>query len=55
LVSPLKKGHGATIESDEPLDTTPSTTHVLTPGYSDKSLARAIYKDARKGKNKLVQ
>jgi hypothetical protein len=54
LASPPKKGLGVAYESDEPLDTTPTTTLVFNPGYSEKNLAKAIYKVARKGKNKLV-
>jgi hypothetical protein len=54
LVSPPKKGLSVSIESDEPPDTTPTTTHVFTSGYFEKTPARAIFKAARKGKNKLV-
>jgi hypothetical protein len=54
LASPPQKVPGVSIESDEPPNTTPTTIPMFTPGYFKKSLARAIYKAARKGKNKLV-
>jgi hypothetical protein len=56
LVSPSKKGPSVSIVSVEPPDITPltSNTHVFTTGYSEKSPTRAIFKAARKGKNKLV-
>jgi hypothetical protein len=57
LVSPSKKGPGVYIVSVEPPNLTPLSfnTLVFTPGYSEISPARAIFKAARKGKNKLVQ
>jgi hypothetical protein len=54
LASPPKKGPSVSIESDEPPDTTPTTTSVFILGYYEKTLAKAIFKAARKGKNKLV-
>jgi hypothetical protein len=54
LASPPQKGPGVSIESDEPPNTAPTTTPMFTPSYFEKSPTRAIYKAARKGKNKLV-
>jgi hypothetical protein len=55
LVLPPKKGPGVSIVRVPP-DITPLTSNILvfTPGYSKKSPTRAIFKAARKGKNKLV-
>jgi hypothetical protein len=55
LVSPPKKGLGVSEESAEPPDLTPSNILVYSPGYSKKTLAKALFKAARKGKktNKL--
>jgi hypothetical protein len=50
LVSPPKKGLGVSEESAEPPDLTPSNILVYSPGYSKKTLAKALFKAARKGK-----
>ena len=50
LASASKKGHGATFEIEDP----PETLPVFNLGFTKKASARAIFKAARKGKNKMV-
>jgi hypothetical protein len=54
---PPKKGPGVSIVCDEPPDETLHSANlpVFNPGYSEISLARTMFKAARKGKNKMVQ
>ena len=54
LVSSPKKGPWKVKKIEDPPDTLPTSSLVINPGYTNKALARAIFKVARKGKNKLV-
>jgi hypothetical protein len=54
LVSSPKKGPGIAKEIEDPQDTPPTSSTVFNPGYTKKAPARAIFKAARKGKNKMV-
>jgi hypothetical protein len=54
LVSSPKKGPGVAKEVEDPPDTPPTSSPVFNPGYTEKASARAIFKAARKGKNKMV-
>jgi hypothetical protein len=54
LVLPPKKGPGVTVEIVEPPNITLAKTLVFSPSPFEKSLARALFKASRKGKNKMV-
>ena len=54
LAFSLKKGSGAANEIQDPPDPSLSSIHVFNLGYSEKTPAKAIFKAARKGKNKIV-
>jgi hypothetical protein len=49
-----KKGPGAANEIQDPFDPSPSPIHEFNPSYFEKTPTRAIFKAARKGKNKIV-
>ena len=51
---PSKKGPGVSVELIEPLDLAHANTLVFNPGLYKKNPAKALFKAARKGKNKLV-
>jgi hypothetical protein len=54
LVSSPKKGLGIAKETGDPHDTPPTSSPVFNLGYRKKAPVRAIFKVARKGKNKMV-
>jgi hypothetical protein len=54
MASSQKKGPGADNEIHDPPDPSPSPIPEFNPGYFEKTLARDIFKAARKGKNKFV-
>jgi hypothetical protein len=54
LAPPTKKGPGVSVEMAEPPDQTPNITPGFNPGVCEKTPARALFKAARKGKNKMV-
>jgi hypothetical protein len=54
LASSPKKEPRAAHEIQDPPDPPPSPIHVFNPGCSEKTSTRAIFKVARKGKNKIV-
>ena len=49
-----KKGPGIANEIEDPSDTPPTSSLVFNPGYTKKAPTRAIFKAAKKGKNKMV-
>jgi hypothetical protein len=54
LAPPTKKGPGVSVEMAKPPYQTPNITHGFNPGFCEKTPARALFKAARKGKNKMV-
>jgi hypothetical protein len=54
MASSQKKGPGADNKIHDPLDPSLSLIPEFNSGYSEKTPARAIFKVARKGKNKSV-
>jgi hypothetical protein len=53
LTPPHKKGPGAANEIHVPPNPSQTPIHGYDPGYFEKTPARAIFKAARKGKNKI--
>jgi hypothetical protein len=54
LISPPKKGPGVKNEIEVPPNTPLTSSLVFNLGYIEKAPARAFFKAARKGKNKMV-